>query len=417
MIKKIITTIKETDILESIAYVIFFTAIILSMYMTFLDMYDENILHHEPYDSYTRQALAWRDGKTYLEDGANLTWLELANYKGKYYVSFPPVPSLFILPFTYRFELETPNSLVNWIYAYLAFLAAYMIFRRRCNKNAWMSAIYAFCLVFGCNILALSFRGWVWYQAQTLGFFLACTAVYFIMGNKRWEHTLSYLFWALSVGCRPFHAIFFPYLLYRTYKIICPNKEKLNASIILKFVLNISPAIVIAITMMVYNYVRFDNPLEFGHNLLPAFTDFEYGQFDIHYFVENCMNSVRLPRIENGMLEFDRLEGNNFLIVNPIYILLGLAMFKYRKNKEAWFLFILIVINALLLLIHKSMGALQFGLRYFVDMIPWILALLLLNREIKEKVHTLLICIFAVVINIYGTWWFWIYYLDVIAVG
>jgi hypothetical protein len=417
MIKKIVTTIKKADILETLAYVIFFSAIILAMYMTFLHMYEDSILSHEPYDSYTRQALAWRDGKTYLEDGKDLTWLELVEYKGKYYVSFPPVPSLFILPFTYHYGLETPNSLANWIYAYLAFLVVFTIFRRRCNKKPWLSAIYAFCFVFGCNILSLSFRGWVWYQAQTLGFLLACTAVYFIMGNKRWEHILSYLFWALSVGCRPFHAIYFPYLLYRTYKVICPNGEKINFKLINKLVITMMPAIIIGITMMVYNYFRFDNPLEFGHNYLPAFTEYEYGQFDIHYFAENCKNTVRLPRIENGLLQFDRLEGNNFLIVNPIYILLILAMIKYRKNKEAWFLFGLIVVNALLLLVHKSMGALQFGLRYFIDMIPWMLILLLLNREFKEKVHTILIGLFGVSINVYGTWWFWIYYLEVTAVG
>jgi hypothetical protein len=63
------------------------------------------------------------------------------------------------------------------------------------------------------------------------------------------------------------------------------------------------------------------------------------------------------------------------------------------------------------------MGALQFGLRYFIDMIPWMLILLLLNREFKEKVHTILIGLFGVSINVYGTWWFWIYYLEVTAVG
>ena len=47
---------------------------------------------HSDYDSYTLQALAWREGKISL--GQDYPHLELAVYEGDWYVSFPPVPSL-----------------------------------------------------------------------------------------------------------------------------------------------------------------------------------------------------------------------------------------------------------------------------------------------------------------------------------
>ena len=100
-------------------------------------MRDERVMQHEAFDTYTRQALAWRQGDMHIKNGDMLTWLELAIYDDKYYVSFPPVPSVFMLPWTFIFGLETPNSFINWIYAYTAFIFAYLIFKRRCNKRTW----------------------------------------------------------------------------------------------------------------------------------------------------------------------------------------------------------------------------------------------------------------------------------------
>ncbi len=400
---------KYPDLSESIAVIVFFTVLIATIYMLLHSMTGQKLLQHACYDSYTRQALAWREGLTYLPDGEILTWLELAIYKGKYFVSFPPVPSLVMLPLTFHFDIETPNTLVCWIYAYLSFLIAYFIFRKRCAKKPWRSAFYAFYFVFGCNLLALSFGGWVWFQAQTLGFLLVTATIYCIMGKTKHEHMIAYFLWALSVGCRPFHALYLPYLLYSSYKNLGMNKETSTKKTITSFAIILIPAVMVAVTMMAYNYIRFDNPLEFGHNFLPAHTRCEQGQFSLYYILENYYKLFRLPWIQDGLLHFYKHEGSNFIITNPIYILIIFAMIKYRKNMMAWLLFDLILLNGLLLLTHKCMGALQFGLRYFVDMVPWILALLLLNRKVKDRLYISLIGIFGVAINVYGAWWFWIY--------
>ena len=44
------------------------------------------------YNTYTLQALSWREGRTWLSQ--DYPHLELAIFEGRYYVSFPPVPSL-----------------------------------------------------------------------------------------------------------------------------------------------------------------------------------------------------------------------------------------------------------------------------------------------------------------------------------
>ena len=67
------------------------------------------------YNTYTLQALAWRDGRCFLSQ--DYPALELAIYQGNYYVSFPPLPSLALLPLTVLFGADTPDNLLVKLYA------------------------------------------------------------------------------------------------------------------------------------------------------------------------------------------------------------------------------------------------------------------------------------------------------------
>ncbi|MCL1796059.1 MAG: hypothetical protein FWG37_04110, partial [Clostridia bacterium] len=79
-----------------------------------------NFFAHSVLDSYSLQAIAWRNGRTSLDQ--DYPWLELAIYKGDYYVSFPPVPTLPMLLMTFFFGVETPNAFASLLY----FLSVYL---------------------------------------------------------------------------------------------------------------------------------------------------------------------------------------------------------------------------------------------------------------------------------------------------
>ena len=83
---------------------------------------------HGPFDSYTRQALAWRDGRMMLD--GEYPWLELAIFEGEYYVSFPPVPSVPMWVLSFFFGLETPDALMCLLYWLGGAAAAFFLARR-----------------------------------------------------------------------------------------------------------------------------------------------------------------------------------------------------------------------------------------------------------------------------------------------
>ena len=99
---------------QRIQYLWGMLALMLLIYILLHDLLGGTLFAHEPLDSYTLQALAWREGRLSL--GQDYPWLELAIYQGDWYVSFPPFPSVVMLPLTYLFGENTPNNLLIILY-------------------------------------------------------------------------------------------------------------------------------------------------------------------------------------------------------------------------------------------------------------------------------------------------------------
>ena len=86
------------------------------------------------YNTYTRQALAWRQGKLCLPE--NVPYLELAVFEGEYYVSFPPVPSVVLWVLTFLFGEQTPDGLLVKLYTVLGAWGLFMYLRRKGHSIA-----------------------------------------------------------------------------------------------------------------------------------------------------------------------------------------------------------------------------------------------------------------------------------------
>ncbi len=359
-----------------------------------------NIFEHNPYDSYTRQALAWREGRTYLNnDPSEIAYLELAIFDGKYYVSFPPVPSVIELFLTFIFGQNTPNQFMLCVYTVVSCVALTLLFYKR--HNLITSVTFGVLSTFGTNLLGMIAFGGVWHEAQILSFMLCSLAALLIYSKNKFLNGLSLILASLAVGCRPFTVIFIPFLLIELYN---KNKgEKIYK--LLKYL--IAPAIV-AILLMGYNVLRFGDPFEFGHNYLPEFLRSEEGQFSFSYLFPNFIQSIKLPFrfAPEFKLNVNLFSANIFYIFNPI-----IAVFFYYNIKNCIFrrklidyLFpFAVILFVVATCMHKTLGGAQFGARYFVDMIPY-LAMYISTQKINFKFEFLRteITLAALALNIYG---------------
>ena len=367
----------------------------------------QGLFSHSDYDSYTRQAQQWWNGSANLPQ--DVSWLEIAKYEGEYFVSFPPFPSVVQFLLYPVFGMATPDNLINTLFGLGSFIIIYFIFHRR-NFGDFNSAVIALLMVLGSNIFYLSVTGWVWFSAQVQGFFFSALAVYLIMSKRKSAWYFAFFALGAAFLCRPFQIVYFPLMLYMLYKNIAADKGIIRTLVsCIKYVL---PLVFIGALGAAYNYIRFDSFFEFGHNYLPEFAN--EPQFNLSYIGSNFLEILKLPTITDGALALPKFNGTLFFLVNPVYILLLVSLFRQKFGAKQLIYIVCLAAHFLLMLSHKTMGGWQFGSRYLADMIPFMAIVILddkvlIKKGIDEKAAVLPVVLAAlgVIINVYGAVWFY----------
>lgn len=373
-------------------------ALMLLGYIFIHMLFGGTLLSYNCWDSYSLQAMSWLSGR--LDMGKNYEWLELAVYNGKYYLSFPPLPSVVMLPFVLLFGEKTPSNLVSALYGIFTAMIAYKILKKAGMKRGG-AVFFAIAYVWGSNMLWLSTSGGVWFLAQGLNMLLLTACVYFAQQKMR---VAAYAMAALAVGCRPFSVCMFLPLMAYFYM---ADKDRPMADRIRGQIRSLIIPAFIALCYMLYNYVRFGNVLEFGHNYLPEFTESEKGQFSLSYILPNLYNLLLRPVTLRAdlTLEYPLFDGFMFYIANPMFLIWFAAVVKdvLQKKLDAVRLCIVIAILAELLLLcaHKTLGGWQFGARYTVDMLPMALMYLLLKKDEPGGISAFIMAA-GMMFNLYG---------------
>jgi len=359
------------------------------------------LLKPSPYNSYALQAMVWRSGHVALP--RNFEWLELAVYQGRYYVSFPPFPTLPMWALSFLFGQSVPSMLMNFFMLMGSYTVGYAIARRLHHADL-PAAAFAVFWVAGCNLLEVSLFGGVWNIAQGMAFLLTMLAVY---GSLRAEGAWSFIgpiCLACAVGCRPFQALYAPVVLQALWRgLRCSGRDMRDT------LARIAPRLIIpaliACAYGAYNAARFGNPLEFGHNYLPEYLRAEHGQFSMAYVLQNIRNIMRMPYVEDARLRFPTFFGFAFYLANPLYLLAGYrfleACFRRRMDVTGALLWGCAGVHFCLFLLHKGFGAWQFGTRYLIDLLP-MLGWFVLREKRPMRLTEGLIMLWAVGFNIYG---------------
>jgi hypothetical protein len=208
------------------------------------------------------------------------------------------------------FGINTPDALLVKLYALGACVLMYYALKRAGYKKRGAAAL-AFLICFSSSLLPLTLDGAVWYHAQVLAFFLTMAAVcLFTMDFP----TPALLCYALSVACRPFNALYgLP--LFFTWFSLSRRAGVSWKSASKPLIPGVCLGLLVAFGMGLYNYARFGNPLEFGHNYLPEFS-FQGGvQFVAHGGV--CLGEVG-HAVHHGLGGLDDLFlVTGLLIIGP----------------------------------------------------------------------------------------------------
>lgn len=355
-----------------------------------------------PYNSYVLQTQRWLGG--HLDLGRAYSHLEIAEYGGRYFISFPPFPSYVMLPFVLIFGTKTPEGLIALAVTLTGAAYLYNIFRHF-EFEGRRAVFWTLFTYIGSNMLFICTNAWVWFIAQNMCFTLCTAALYYALKGKG---GISLALWACAVGCRPINALYIVLLLYILIKKRADEKQPIVCR---KTLLWLIAPFVIAVSYMTLNYARFGSVLEFGHNYLPEFVEAENGQFSLDYVRDNLPNLFRFPKVSDGKWQYPKFNGMAFFFVTPLFAAHFVKLIRCAVSKQKvdevmmWGIPVLIALHFLFLTMHRTMGGYQFGNRYTLDALPFAaLAVAALSDKYGKSEHWYIpLMLLGLCVNIVGT--------------
>jgi hypothetical protein len=348
-----------------------------------------------------RQFDAGRGDFFYLADAFlhGRTWLtaplgpnDVIPIDGRYYVPFAPFPAIALMPLVAVLGPVTADQVESGVNALLAAWSVAMCWWllgqvgvRRTSDRVWLTALFGF----STQILWVTTRGGVWHTGQLIATILTFACLIELLGRRRgWLIGLlagaAFLTRAPLAFAVPVYAIWLAWALQRPAEgveaiddgaYVAPARRVIPWRPWIELALGVAPSIVF---FFAYNQVRFGTPLESGYALatLPPWLEQQRanGLFSIRHIPMNIdYFLLHLPRLVAGW-PFIRPDGLGMSVIITSPGLLFALRADWRRP-QAWFLGAAAIFVLVPTLLYYGGGWLQYGYRYFLDSVPFVMAL------------------------------------------
>ena len=303
------------------------------VYLEYGDM-DRRLLEMpNPYDTKARREL-----------GVRYHW-DHAFYKGRYYMYFGVVPVfLLFIPF----KLITGASLTTYhatqVFVGMSIIGLFLFFRLL-SKRFFPKLSFPVYLFLGAAISVTSMvhcvaKPAMYMTAFAAAFCMEIWSVYFYVkavwatedeNRAIFRAFLGALFGALAFGCRP--SIALGNLIVIPCLIVFLRGHKFSGKLLLKLAAAASPYIIIGALLMFYNYIRFENPFEFGQSYQLTVADQSaYGSLFSRLSARGLLNGATffLTRSEDLVAEFPHIVEGGVFYTYPVF---GAGLFALTNKK------------------------------------------------------------------------------------
>ena len=373
---------------------------------------------HTPYNHFALLAEAWLKGRLDLggpppDYAANN---DFASYHGKWFVVFPPFPSVLLLPLVAlggsaqavadgRFFLLLAGLAPAALFLALEKLTRAGESRRSETENVVLSGLFCFGSVyFFCSV-----QGTVWFAAHVVAAVL--TSLYLLFALQAERPLLAGVCLALGVATRTplsFAAGLFVFEAFRRARLTTPGGAGLLQRYDLPKLLSLLVWFALPVAAVLgfsfwHNAARFDDAFEPGYRYLSivwAKRIAKWGLFDYHYLARNLgvvLSSLPWFPAQGGPVQVSG-HGLALWVTTPMYLWLFLAK---RWSALSRALLVSAVLVALPTLFYQNTGWVQFGYRFSNDYAPFLFMLLALVGP-SLRGSFMLASAFAVIVNFFG---------------
>lgn len=328
---------------------------------------------------------------------------DTAIYNGKYYVIYPPFPTLILLPLVAMFGMRLPLTVICIIMTLISLYALTCIFANLKIEKRFIPWL----------LVAFFWGTGYWYSlswSEGVGFFAHIAAVMTMLlaiseSMRKGRGWLVGLFLGASFLSRQLSIYFTLFFIVMLWENINYNTDKKKVVNILSFFFTLGIAGLIYIS---YNWLRFGNIFETGYGFIELGSFCRervemYGQFSIHYIPFNFVYMflqgyhMNFGGSTNLAVEGVNKFGTALTFASPFVFFAFWAKLKKSLLYAAWVSIILTIIHQLM---YYNNGWIQYNTqRFTLDFLPLLMVLVALGtKKVPGKVWKPFI-VFAVFLN------------------
>jgi hypothetical protein len=364
-------------------------------------------------------AKAFTEGKTWLDFRPG-PW-DVIPIDGRFYVPFAPFPSVLFAPLAF---LLGPITLDRWEAAIDSTIAAidvglcWMLLGRlgvaRLTDRFWLCVLFGFSTV----VLNVTTRGGVWHTGELITTLLTFICLINLWGDRPRAWLIGLLAGAAFLTRPPvaFALPFYALLLERRGEpqpaaVAGGSASRIAIDFPLRKWATMGATFGLSVAFFLwYNAIRFGSPFESGYALatLPQFLQQQrdIGLFSLAHVPMNINYLLlKLPGF-GGAFPYVHPDGlgMSVLFTSPGLLL---AFFAPWRSTRTWWLAGAAIAVLIPTLLYYGGGWLQYGYRYFLDSIPFVMGLcgLAASRSGRLSPIWVVLIVFGVVVNAFGVYW------------
>jgi len=352
----------------------------------------------------------WLHGHLYVE-GTPANLADFTHYKGHWYVAFPPLPAILMLPFVAIFHLSYQSIITLSFSVGMGILNIWLmqqvllrlvrrgVLSEHFATTAWLLVFFAL----GTELLYTTMKGSVWFVAHVVATTFLLLYIYEMLGKQRaW---LAALFLGLAALSRSTTLLALPFFLVWTFA-----QERKRPLVLLRQWSIFGGVLgVILVGMLLYNYARFGSLLDFGYNgmnVSPVVSDLlhNYGQFSTHFLPINIRFMLLEPPKFLKVFPYVTFNpfGTSIFLTMPglLFAFLG-----FRRREQRWLAASLLagcVLPIAAVLLYFNTGWYQFGYRFALDFLPFLFLLAALGMAERLRWSEKTLIVLSVSMNVWG---------------
>ena len=334
---------------------------------------------------------------------------DLTPHEGRWYLPFPPLPALMLLPWVALFGANGVNSVlfsivtaafgVGFAYLFLAAMRDRGLIALERGGQLWLTLLFGF----GTVTWSVAILGSVWYLGQITSVTMVALAAWFAAARApRWAVGTAL---ALAVLGRPNLVLTLPFLWALREHGGAGEDSSARSWPTRLAQMTVPVGIAIAL-LLLYNHARFGHAFDFGYrdaNVPPRLAEDlrVYGQFHWRYLSRNLAALLwLLPHWDaaRATLRPD-FEGMSLFLTTPAIIYLFRARAAAGWQKAAWASLALLLLP---LLTYYNTGWMQFGYRFSLDFLVPMTALLAVAAGAKPSRLLRVLILLGVACNLWG---------------